>query len=74
LISDEYKEKAMDIFDRMLSNRAARDHVLKIMFWACCGNDIRKDVSRSENIRAVVKKLDDKKAARERAGLARVDE
>jgi hypothetical protein len=69
------KEKQkQEIFDRVLENKKARDHVLKIMFWTYCGNDIKKDVGRRENIRAVVKKLDDKKAAQERARLAKVDE
>ena len=54
---DAEKEK---LFDKIMSEKKVRDHMLKILLWTYCGKDIKKDVERKDNLRKVLDRLESK--------------
>lgn len=67
IVRDMPEKEKNRLFDRILSDKRVRDHVLKMIVWSFCGSDIKKDLGKNQKIRDISKKYEMKRQARERA-------
>jgi hypothetical protein len=66
IIKEMPEKEKQRIFDQILMDKDARDHVLKIMLWTYCNEDIKRDIKRRDNLGQILDKLEKKKLASEK--------
>jgi|GEM_PF-3550434 len=67
IVEDMPEKDKEGIFASIMSNKNARDHILKIILWTYCSKDVLKDVNRREDFRSVVERIEQKQREREKA-------
>lgn len=62
IVRDMPDNEKEGIFNSIATNKKSRDHILKIILWTYCSKDILNDVKKREALKAVVDRLEKKKA------------